>query len=309
MLKLALRESAPFRAPGTARFPAARRAAATEEELAIALETCHALREAAALLGRAPAARFLGGGTLLVRALNEGEADFSTLVRCLDPALAEIRASGPRIRIGAAVTMARILAARELDFLHPAARSVGGPAVRAQATLGGNLFAPPPYGDLCAALLALDARVSVHSGYSARDVSVEDFLRERGNGAGRTLVTGVELTRPRDSRAFRFLKVSKVRPRGVSMLTIAARLEESGGRLSGARVAYANMAPAPARAAAVERALEGRRLDRTGIEAAAAVASEGFSPPTDALASSWYRRAVAPVHLSRLLSGAPDGSA
>ena len=271
--------------------------------MTLALETCHALRDAATLLGRTPAARFLGGGTLLVRALNEGEADFSTLVRCLDPALFETRVSGSRVRLGAGVTMAGILANRELDFLHPAARSVGGPAVRAQATLGGNLFAPPPYGDLCAALLALDARVSVQSGYATRDLSIEDFLRGRGNGAERTLVAGVELTRLRDSRAFRFLKVSKVRPKGISMLTMAAKLEESGGRLSGVRVAYANMAPAPARATAVERALEGRRLDRTGIEAAAAVANEGFSPPTDALASSWYRRAVAPVHLSRLLLG------
>ena len=276
--------------------------------MTLALETCHALRDAATLLGRAPAARFLGGGTLLVRALNEDEADFSVLVRCLDPALFEMRVSGSRIRLGAGVTMAGILANRELDFLHPAARSVGGPAVRAQATLGGNLFAPPPYGDLCAALLALDARVSVQSGYSARDISVEELLRRRGDGT-REIVTGVDLARPRDSRSFRFLKVSKVHPKGVSLLTIAARLEDSGGRLSGVRVAYANMAPAPVRALAVERALEGRRLDRDSVEAAAAVAAEGLSPPTDALASSWYRREVAPVHLTRLLLGEAEGSA
>ena len=280
-----------------------------ERELTAALEICPALRDAATLLGRAPSARFLGGGTLLVRALNEGEADFSTLIRCLDPALAEIRVSGSRVRLGAGVTMAKILANRELAFLHPAARSVGGPAVRAQATLGGNLFAPPPYGDLCAALLALDARVSVQSGYAARDVSLEELLRARGNGGARAIAAGVELARPRDARTFRFLKVSKVRPKGVSLLTIAARLEESGGRLSGVRVAYANMAPAPARAAAVERALEGRRLDRSSIEAAAAVAVEGFSPPTDALASAWYRREVAPVHLGRLLLDESRGTA
>lgn len=276
--------------------------------MTVALETCHALRDAATLLTRAPAARFLGGGTLLVRALNEGEADFSTLVRCLDPALFEVRVSGSRVRLGAGVTMAGILANRELAFLHPAARSVGGPAVRAQATLGGNLFAPPPYGDLCAALLALDARVSMQSGYSARDVSVEELLRRRGDGT-REIVTGVELARPRDARSFRFHKVSKVHPKGVSLLTIAARLEESGGRLSGVRVAYANMAPAPVRALAVERALEGRRLDRDSVQAAAAVAVDGISPPTDALASSWYRREVAPVHLSRLLLGESGGAA
>ena len=198
--------------------------------------------------------------------------------------------------------MAQVLACAELAFLRPAARSVGGPAVRAQATVGGNLFAPPPYGDFTAALLALDARVSVQSGYSPREIPIDEFLRDR-DSQSRAVVAGVELARPRGERSFRFLKVSKVRPKGVSLLTIAARLEDSAGRLAGVRVAYSNMGPAPMRAVAVERALEGRRLDRPTVDAAAAVATDSCSPPTDAIASAWYRREVLPVHLSRLLLG------
>ena len=273
--------------------------------MTVGLQTFEALRDASAAVGRDPSARFLGGGTLLVRALNEGVADFSTLVRCTDRALAGIRASGSRLRIGAGVTMAAVLASRDLAFLHPAARAVGGPAVRAQATVGGNLFAPPPYGDFTAALLALDARVSVQSGYSPRDMPLDELLRSRGatDTMTRPVVAAVEVARPRGERAFRFLKVSRVRPKGVSLLTIAARLEESAGRLSGVRVAYANMGPAPMRAAAVERALEGRRLERSVVEAATTVAADGCAPPTDAIASAWYRREVLPVHLARLLLG------
>ena len=273
--------------------------------MTVGLQTFETLRDASAAVGRDPSARLLGGGTLLVRALNEGVADFSTLMRCTDRALAEVRASGSRLRIGAGVTMAAVLASRDLAFLHPAARAVGGPAVRAQATVGGNLFAPPPYGDFTAALLALDARVSVQSGYGPRDMPLDEFLHSRGatDTMTRPVVAAVEVARPRGERAFRFLKVSRVRPRGVSLLTIAARLEESAGRLSGVRIAYANMGPAPMRAAAVERALEGRRLERPVVEAAAAVAADGCAPPTDAIASAWYRREVLPVHLSRLLLG------
>ena len=40
---------------------------------------------------------------------------------------------------------------------------------------------------------------------------------------------------------------------------------------------------------------------RAGIAPALAVATERLDPPTDALASSWYRREIAPVHLKRLL--------
>ena len=43
--------------------------------------------------------------------------------------------------------------------LAKAARAVGGPAIRNMATVGGNLFAPAPYGDFAVALLALDATV------------------------------------------------------------------------------------------------------------------------------------------------------
>ena len=270
--------------------------------MTVDLHTFETLRDASNAVGRNPSARFLGGGTLLVRAINEGVAEFATLVRCTDRSLTDIRASGSRVRIGAGVTMAQVLARSDLAFLHPAARSVGGPAVRAQATIAGNLFAPPPYGDVAAALLALDARVSVQSGYSPRDIPIDEFLRDR-DSQSRAVVAGVELARPRGERSFRFVKVSKVRPRGVSLLTIAARLEDSAGRLSGVRVAYSNMAPVPMRAAAVERALEGRRLERETVGAAAAVSTDGCSPPTDAIASAWYRREVLPVHLTRLLLG------
>ena len=270
--------------------------------MTVELQTFETLRDASSAVVRNPSARFLGGGTLLVRALNEDAADFSTLVRCADRALTEIRASGSRVRIGAAVTMARVLASPDLAFLHPPARSVGGPAVRAQATVGGNLFAPPPYGDFAAALLALDARVSVQSGYSPRDIPIDAFVRDR-DSQSQAVVAGVEFSRPRGERSFRFLKVSKVRPKGVSLLTIAARLEDSAGRLSAVRVAYANMAPTPMRAAAVERVLEGKRLERSIVETAAGVAADGCSPPTDAIASAWYRREVLPVHLTRLLLG------
>jgi CO/xanthine dehydrogenase FAD-binding subunit len=66
-------------------------------------------------------------------------------------------------------------------------------------------------------------------------------------------------------------------------------------------VAYGAMGPAPLRATAVERVLEGQALDAATIARAAAVAAEGLDPPTDPIATGWYRREVAGVHLRRLL--------
>src|SRR5258708_25450183 len=90
--------------------------------------------EAAAALSSDRGARYLGGGTLVMRALNEGDISISTIVRASDQALTRIDASGPRVTIGAAVTFTRILAERELAFLHAPARSIGGPAIRNMRT-------------------------------------------------------------------------------------------------------------------------------------------------------------------------------
>jgi CO/xanthine dehydrogenase FAD-binding subunit len=237
---------------------------------------------------------YLGGGTLLMRAVNAGNVQ-GRILRTSDPMLRTIRPAHDSVEIGAGVTMAMILAEPELAHLHQVARAVGGPQVRAMATVGGNLFAEHPYGDLATALLALGARV-VLAGSTPRPI--EDFLRDRARAG---LVTAVQVPRPREPRAFSFLKISRVKPKGVSVLSIAAHLPREGGRLRGVRLTFGAMGPTPLRAPSAERALEGAMLDAGTIARAAAAATDGLDPPTDALASAWYRREVAGVHLKRLL--------
>jgi CO/xanthine dehydrogenase FAD-binding subunit len=258
--------------------------------------------EAAAALSSDRSARFLAGGTLVMRALNEGDVGISTIVRLEQRVLSQIRTMGGHVTIGAGATLAQILRERDLAFLHAPARSIGGPAVRTMATVGGNLFAPSPYGDLTVALLALGATVSVMSGYGARDIALEEFLAGRDRAAG-SIVLSVSCDRPVNLDSFRYRKVARVKPKGVSVLSIAASVPTVGGRVSGARIAYGAMAATAIRAKAAERALEGKTLDESGVAAAIAAAAQGTSPATDAIASAWYRREVVGVHLRRLLLG------
>jgi xanthine dehydrogenase small subunit len=272
--------------------------------MTVEVKTFGSMSEAAAALASDRAARFFSGGTLLMRAINEGDTTIATLVRSTDPGYRQIRNEGARIVIGAGVRMIDILASRDLAFLHPVARVVGGPAVRAMATVGGNLFAPSPYGDLAVALLALDATVMLQGAFGgAQQTPLEQFLAGRDRVGSGGLVMAVSVPRPASPDAFRFRKVARVKPKGVSVLSIAAHLSVMGGRIAGARVAYGAMAPTPVRARAVERALEGRSLDASGIAPVLAAAAEGTSPATDALASAWYRREVVAIHLRRLLLG------
>jgi len=259
------------------------------------------LAEAAGALSSERGARFLGGGTLVMRAVNEADPAIETIVRSTDPDLLHIAVSSGRVELGAGVTMAAILSERELGFLHPVARAVGGPAIREAATVGGNLFAPSPYGDFAAALLALDATAMLAGGFGQREVPIEEFLGRRDRGS--SLVSAVAFKRPA-ADAFRFAKVTRVHPKGVSVLSIAAQLPLASGRVTGARIAYGAMGPAPVRAKAAERALEGRALDAAGIAPALTVAADGTAPADDAIASAWWRREILPVHLRRLLLGA-----
>ncbi|MEX0957052.1 MAG: FAD binding domain-containing protein [Rhizobiaceae bacterium] len=263
--------------------------------MGLSLQTFPTAGEAQSALA-AEGTRYMGGGTLVVRAANEGDLSFSIIVQTTDPDLSAISVSGGKATIGASVTMSAILAHPDLGFLAPAARAIGGPAVRNMATVGGNLFAPAPYGDATVALLALDTTVSV----DGENVLLEDFLKGRDKRGKAALVTAVSFPVPKPD-GFRFLKVSRVHPKGVAVLTIAVDLQMDGERVGSARIALGCMADHAIRARAAEKALIGKSLTKDGIAAALAAAAEGTDPPTDAIASAWYRREVLPVHLGRLL--------
>ena len=269
--------------------------------MTVTVKTFDRLADAASAISTERGAHFLSGGTLLMRAVNEADPAIETIVRSTDPAFRHIAVSSARVELAAGATMAAILAERELALLHQVARAVGGPAVREAATVGGNLFAPSPYGDFAAALLALDATVTLAGGYGERELQLEELLGRRDRGA--MLVSKVAFRRP-PGDAFRFAKVTRVHPKGLSVLSIAALLPLASGRIMGARIAYGAMGRTPLRAKAAERALDGRSLDAAGIAPALAVAADGTSPSDDAIASAWWRREILPIHLRRLLLGA-----
>ncbi|NEH97724.1 FAD binding domain-containing protein [Rhizobium leguminosarum] len=253
----------------------------------LSVDTYQTVAEAAGAM--TDRSRFLGGGTLIMRAVNYGDQSFDRIVRSrqLDRT---IKAESSGVRIGAAATMTDILASRDVQFLHPVARVIGGPAIRNMATVGGNLFAPAPYGDFAAALLALDARIVMSSGQAE---PVESFLAGRNHTRGVVVAVQIPAVNEAD---FRFLKVSRVKPKGISMLSIAALL-----RRGDTRIAWGNMGQTPLRSKAAERLLNNAPLDEAGIAPALAVCAQDLQPFDDALATAWYRREVAPVHLKRLL--------
>src|SRR5690606_25702117 len=102
--------------------------------------------------------------------------------------------------------------------------------------------------------------------------------------------------------AFRFVKVSRVKPKGVSVLYIANHVEsDANGTITKARVALGCMADRPVRSREAELALVDSTLPEECIAPADAEVSQAINPPTYAVASELYRREVLPVHFRRLL--------
>ncbi|XAT60731.1 xanthine dehydrogenase family protein subunit M [Rhodobacteraceae bacterium Araon29] len=255
------------------------------------------LSTASQILAQDRNAYILGGGTGLMRRIHEGDQNVRHLIRVQDLELGKITRLGTAFRIGSQVTMTQLLAEPALQFLHAAAASVGAPALRNMATIGGNLFSRPPYGDLTTALLALEAHVVFMNGNRQDQQALEEFLKRSGP---RKLVFALEIPTTTNKKFF-YHKMTRSHPRGASLITLASSFQYSAGRHSMARIAFGGLGGRPFRALNVERALTGG-LTAASIDAACVSLKNGTEPFSDALASGWYRMEMAQLHLRRILT-------
>ena len=232
--------------------------------------------EAAAALSSDRARALLGGGTLVMRALNEGDVSISTIVRSTDRALTQIGLGGARITIGAGVTLAQILrrARACLSASGRAPRSAAPPCAngRPSAAICSRLRLRRSRGRAAGA-----RRDGVGAGrlwrarHGARGISCR-----RASATPGALVPQRRLRPAREPEAFRFRKVARVKPKGVSVLTIAAH--PPGGRRARLRRAHrlrrdgadCRFEPRPPSARS-----KGRTLDAPAIAAAVAAARRG----------------------------------
>ena len=252
---------------------------------------------AAQILSQDRTAYILGGGTGLMRRIHEGDQNVRHLVRINNLEMSEIVRLGTAIRIGSQVTMTQIMKDPYLLVLHTAAASVGAPALRNMATVGGNLFSQPPYGDITTALLSLEAQVVLMNGNRQEQQALDAFLKQTG---ARRLVLAIELPNS-SNKTFVYHKMTRTHPRGASLITLAATFKYSAGRLSHCRIAFGGLAGRPLRAFSAERVLTGS-LTVAKIDAACASLKQSIEPYSDALASGWYRMEMAQLHLRRVIT-------
>lgn len=245
--------------------------------------------DAVAAFGDGSGITILGGGTIVMTEINHGRLRPARVLALRDAGLAGLRRRDGSLTIGAMTTVAELDEAPEP--LAAAARMVADHEIRAQATLGGNLCAPPggefARGDLQAALIALGARVRSTGADGERTEPIEDFLSD---GADGRLVLEVEFEEPR-----RTGHASLRRPHAHAYTILSVCVAETS---EGIRLGITGAGPRAIRAHGVERAL----AEGASAETAAEAALDGADPHDDALASAWYRTKVLPVLVRRVLT-------
>ncbi|MEU6720219.1 FAD binding domain-containing protein [Nonomuraea sp. NPDC046802] len=258
----------------------------------IAYHRAQSLAEALGLLAEHPdRITPLAGGQSLLPALRAGRTTAATLLDIGH--LAELRHledRGDTIAIGAAtrhheLAGSELLAARA-PALRAAAAAIADPQVRHMGTIGGSLANADPAADLAVAGLALDAQAVIEGPRGRRTAGLDALRLEAGE-----LV--VEVLVPVPSGAWSYQKFSR-NALDWAIVGVVAVMSDPGGP---ARVALSGMGPAVVRAPAVEEALA-RGL---GAHAAAELADDGTTPPSDPRADPDYRRHLARVLVRRAL--------
>ena len=224
----------------------------------------------------AAGAALIAGGTTVMPRVLAGGFDAERVVGLARAGLGGISSEGGRTTLGACATIAAVAAHEGTPALAAAARAIGGPALRNMATVGGNLVVGAPYGDLGVVLLALDAVVDLGD----RTVAIDDFWSEFRPGVD--IVRSAEFN---DDPAAVYVRWARRAANSPAVVSVA---------VAGGRVAVGGVGEHPVRSAGAEA-----HLSDPGAAGEAAAAE--VDPPTDGIASSWYRKRMTAVFVRRAL--------
>jgi len=252
----------------------------------------------------------LAGGTDLLLDLDERRAEPRRLVSLRRlPWRSHVWEAGGLV-VGSTEPLAALEAdvelRRRLPALARAVAAVGSPALREQATFGGNLGRAAPASDLTPVLLALDADVELVAPGGTRRLPVDRFLRaSRETALERAeLVRSVRFPETRPSSSYLW---QRVRPANdISQIGVAVAFSPGADRW---RVSLGGVPPRPLLVDAVACELHGPRPNEREVAAASGILASHPALVTDRRATDEHRRRLASALLARAVAAslAPAG--
>jgi CO/xanthine dehydrogenase FAD-binding subunit len=244
----------------------------------------------------------MAGGTIAMPLINDGISLPKQVMGLRQAGLSYLNRTNGTVSIGATTTLTQLLDLEAIPMLQEAARHTAGWSIRNMGTVGGNIFAPPPAGDVAVALLALSARVKLVSANGMRVIPLEEFYTGFMTFDLQPDELLAEVQVPVPAGRTVYLKYGRKQSNTPAVVTVAAHIGWNGGEVETAQLALNAVGPHPFRAKGAEAALVGSSLDAEAIAASAAAAAEECEPFNDSIASEWYRRKMVGVNVSRALT-------
>ena len=219
--------------------------------------------------------------------------------------LAGVSESGGHLEIGARTTHYALessaLLQAKCPLLAQTASEIGDMQVRNQGTIGGSLAHADPAADLPAAMVALEAQLTL-TGKSERTVSAKDFFVDIFTTDLKPGEILTKITVPTTGKNTAYLKMPQPAS-GFALVGVAVCLEMDGQHCTKANIGITGVSNTVFRASAVEQALAGKSLDDETIGKAADMVEQDIEDPMeDPLnASADYRINLAKVFTARAI--------
>lgn len=269
------------------------------------------LEEALSLLSaNADDAKILAGGQSLLPLMKLRLAKPGVLIDIggLDQ-LRYIREEGDHIRIGALTTYAELedssIVREKCPLIAQASRVVGDVQVRNRGTIGGGLAHADPAEDLPAAIVAMDAELKAVGPDGERWIEAKDFYITvlTSSLMPEELLTEIKVPVLSGYKTA-YQKFSK-QAAGFAIVGVAVAVKTvPDGTCEDIAIGMTAVGDVAYRAANVEAALRGRKLDEATIEKAAAAVTDGIDVIEDVNATPAYRAHLAQVYVTRTILAA-----
>lgn len=266
------------------------------------------LQEAVTMLSElGEEAKILAGGQSLIPLMKLRFASPRHLVDLnFVPGLSYVEQGQDELRFGPLTRHAEIEHSQEasqIPLLHDCATGIADVQVRNRGTIGGSLAEADPSGDWTTALLTLSTHVRCVGPQGERTVPLPEFTAD----AYTTVLAHDELVRevvvkvpPKNSGGV-YLAVKRCAPVYATasvavQLTLADKdtCQEAG-------IALGAVGLTPIKATAAEAALQGQKITKKTIEAAAEAAMAAADPQPDMRGSAEYKRRLVGILVQRAI--------
>jgi carbon-monoxide dehydrogenase medium subunit len=197
---------------------------------------------------------------------------------------------------------------KKAPILIETVQQMANPAIRAMATIGGNLCSASPSADMAPPLMGLGAIVKIMGPIGDRTLPVEEFFKGPGENAlkrGEILVEiQVPLVPPRTGSAY--IKMPARTAVGLALVGVAVVVTLDGecDRVGDVKIFLGAVAPTPLRARRAESLMKGRVIEDDLLGQVSRAAAQEARPLADVRGSAEYRREMVRVLTRRAVSRA-----